>query len=95
MACGGESVGQVPFEDRGEPYGVPRVGLGGFDVVSAGVGAFFEASDPGFGDAGELSEAFLGQAGCDPVLPRSKFVEELPRALPEWLAPAPPAANRP
>ncbi len=25
-------------------------------------------------------------AGCDPVLPRSKFVEELPRALPEWLA---------
>jgi len=28
------------------------------------------------------------EAGCDPVLPRSKFVEELPRALPEWLAPA-------
>jgi len=26
-------------------------------------------------------------AGCDVVLPRSKFVEELPRALPEWLAP--------
>ena len=25
-------------------------------------------------------------AGCDPVLPRSKFVEELPRALPQWLA---------
>lgn len=25
-------------------------------------------------------------AGCDPVLPRSKFVEELPRALPGWLA---------
>jgi CheY-like chemotaxis protein len=25
-------------------------------------------------------------AGCDPVLPRSKFVEELPRALPAWLA---------
>jgi CheY-like chemotaxis protein len=25
-------------------------------------------------------------AGCDPVLPRSKFVEELPRALPEWLS---------
>lgn len=25
-------------------------------------------------------------AGCDPVLPRSKFVEELPRALPKWLA---------
>ena len=24
-------------------------------------------------------------AGCDPVLPRSKFVEELPRALPEWI----------
>ena len=28
------------------------------------------------------------EAGCDPVLPRSKFVEELPRALPPWLAPA-------
>ncbi len=28
------------------------------------------------------------EAGCDPVLPRSKFVEELPWALPEWLAPA-------
>ena len=27
-------------------------------------------------------------AGCDPVLPRSKFVEELPRALPGWPAPA-------
>lgn len=27
-------------------------------------------------------------AGCDPVLPRSKFVEELPRALPEWLGAA-------
>ena len=26
------------------------------------------------------------EAGCDPVLPRSKFVEELPRALPEWLS---------
>jgi ActR/RegA family two-component response regulator len=24
-------------------------------------------------------------AGCDPVLPRSKFVEELPRSLPAWL----------
>jgi CheY-like chemotaxis protein len=24
-------------------------------------------------------------AGCDPVLPRSKFVEQLPRALQEWL----------
>jgi CheY-like chemotaxis protein len=24
-------------------------------------------------------------AGCDPVLPRSKFVEELPKALPQWL----------
>jgi CheY-like chemotaxis protein len=27
-------------------------------------------------------------AGCDVVLPRSKFVEELPRALPQWLADA-------
>jgi CheY-like chemotaxis protein len=25
-------------------------------------------------------------AGCDPVLPRSKFVEDLPHALPEWMA---------
>jgi len=25
------------------------------------------------------------EAGCDPVLPRSKFVEELPLALPGWL----------
>ena len=24
--------------------------------------------------------------GCDPVLPRSKFVEDLPTALPGWLA---------
>ena len=24
-------------------------------------------------------------AGCDPVLPRSKFIEELPRALSEWV----------
>ena len=29
-------------------------------------------------------------AGCDPVLPRSKFVEELPRALPGWLSSAAP-----
>ena len=25
-------------------------------------------------------------AGCDPVLPRSKFVDDLPAALPGWLA---------
>jgi CheY-like chemotaxis protein len=25
-------------------------------------------------------------AGCDPVWPRSKFVEDLERALPEWMA---------
>jgi CheY-like chemotaxis protein len=25
-------------------------------------------------------------AGCDPVLPRSKFIEELPRALPNWFS---------
>jgi DNA-binding NarL/FixJ family response regulator len=25
------------------------------------------------------------KAGCDPVLPRSQFVDDLPRALPEWL----------
>jgi CheY-like chemotaxis protein len=27
-------------------------------------------------------------AGCDPVLPRSKFVEELPQSLPAWLSDA-------
>jgi CheY-like chemotaxis protein len=32
-------------------------------------------------------------AGCDPVLPRSKFVEELPRALPQWLSAPPPPAD--
>ena len=26
------------------------------------------------------------EAGCNVVLPRSKFVEELPQALPEWFA---------
>jgi CheY-like chemotaxis protein len=25
------------------------------------------------------------EAGCDPVLPRSKFVEDLPKALPAWM----------
>ena len=25
------------------------------------------------------------KAGCDPVLPRSKFVETLPQSLPEWI----------
>ena len=32
-------------------------------------------------------------AGCDLVLPRSKFVEELPRALPEWFAARLPASE--
>jgi CheY-like chemotaxis protein len=27
-------------------------------------------------------------AGCDPVLPRSKFIEDLPAALPGWLGAA-------
>jgi CheY-like chemotaxis protein len=27
------------------------------------------------------------EAGCDRVLPRSQFVEELPRELPGWLSP--------
>ncbi len=27
------------------------------------------------------------EAGCDRVLPRSQFVEELPRELPGWMAP--------
>ena len=30
--------------------------------------------------------------GCDPVLPRSTFVEDLPHALPQWLSAPPPAA---
>ena len=34
-------------------------------------------------DAASLRRA--REAGCDVVLPRSKFVEELPRALPEWI----------
>jgi DNA-binding NarL/FixJ family response regulator len=25
------------------------------------------------------------EAGCNPVLPRSRFIEELPQALPEWM----------
>jgi CheY-like chemotaxis protein len=29
-------------------------------------------------------------AGCDPVFPRSKFVEELPNALPHWFEPVEP-----
>ncbi len=39
-------------------------------------------------DTERLKEARL--AGCDPVLPRSKFVEELPKALPQWLSISPP-----
>jgi CheY-like chemotaxis protein len=31
------------------------------------------------------------EAGCDAVLPRSKFVEELPRALPDWMGARTPA----
>jgi len=34
-------------------------------------------------DAGTLRTA--REAGCYAVLPRSKFVEELPRSLPDWL----------
>jgi DNA-binding NarL/FixJ family response regulator len=34
-------------------------------------------------DAAGLKEA--RDAGCDIVLPRSKFVEELPRALVQWM----------
>jgi CheY-like chemotaxis protein len=34
-------------------------------------------------EAGVLQAARA--AGCDPVLPRSQFVEELPTALPVWL----------
>jgi FixJ family two-component response regulator len=30
------------------------------------------------------------EAGCDPVLPRSRFVEELPRLLPLWFTPPAP-----
>jgi CheY-like chemotaxis protein len=34
-------------------------------------------------DAASLRAA--REAGCDLVLPRSKFVEDLPKCLPEWL----------
>jgi hypothetical protein len=34
----------------------------------------------------EACPAMPRVAGCDPVLPRSRFVEELPAALPGWLA---------
>jgi CheY-like chemotaxis protein len=33
------------------------------------------------------------EAGCDLVLPRSKFVDELPKALGEWLADEPRSAG--
>jgi DNA-binding NarL/FixJ family response regulator len=36
-------------------------------------------------DAAQLKSA--AEAGCDVVLPRSKFVEALDRELPQWLAP--------
>jgi CheY-like chemotaxis protein len=42
-------------------------------------------------DTDRLRDARL--AGCDPVLPRSKFVEELPKALPQWLSVSPPPAD--
>jgi CheY-like chemotaxis protein len=35
------------------------------------------------------------EAGCDLVLPRSKFVEELPSALPRWFAAGEKEAKRP
>ena len=35
-------------------------------------------------DAASLNAARA--AGCQPTLPRSKFVEDLPRDLPHWLA---------
>jgi CheY-like chemotaxis protein len=41
-------------------------------------------------DTGRLRAARA--AGCDPVLPRSKFVEELSVSLPQWLSNLPPAA---
>jgi len=33
------------------------------------------------------------EAGCSPVLPRSRFVEELPQALPEWMGIQPGTAD--
>jgi CheY-like chemotaxis protein len=36
-------------------------------------------------DVETLNRARL--AGCDPVLPRSKFVEVLPNSLPDWFSP--------
>ena len=43
-------------------------------------------------DAATLHAARV--AGCDPVLPRSKFVEELPAALPGWILTEPDAQAR-
>ena len=37
------------------------------------------------GPATQVLARAAKEAGCSVVLPRSKFVEELPRALPEWL----------
>jgi CheY-like chemotaxis protein len=34
-------------------------------------------------------------AGCDIVWPRSKFAEELPQALPEWMGATAPAERKP
>ena len=42
-------------------------------------------------DTDRLQAARL--AGCDPVLPRSKFVEELPKALPQWMSISPTAPD--
>jgi CheY-like chemotaxis protein len=42
-------------------------------------------------DSDRLQAARL--AGCDPVLPRSKFVDELPKALPHWLSISPPPSD--
>ena len=35
------------------------------------------------------------EAGCDPVLPRSKFVEELPKELPAWMGASEPERPMP
>jgi DNA-binding NarL/FixJ family response regulator len=73
----------------------PRCLLIDLSVAGAGLSDFMqrlrEAGSPlphvvAYGshvDAATLRAA--REAGCDPVLPRSKFVEELPRALAEWM----------
>jgi CheY-like chemotaxis protein len=59
-------------------------------VRAAGSAAPFVVAYGSHVDAAKLRAA--REAGCDLVLPRSKFVEELPEALPRWFSGTQPAA---